>query len=42
MIHGENDLIVSPNYLLDAKDFFIRHKINVETLMIKTVIIKFL
>ena len=35
MIHGELDPIVPPNNLLDAKDFFIRHKINVETLMIK-------
>jgi len=35
MIHGELDSIVPPNNLLDAKDFFIRHKINVETLMIK-------
>ena len=35
MIHGDSDLIVSPNYLLDTKDFLVRHKINVETLMIK-------
>ena len=35
MIHGDSDEIVSPNNLLDAKDFLIRHKINVETLMIK-------
>ena len=35
MIHGELDPIVPPNNLLDAKDFFIRHKINIETLMIK-------
>ncbi len=35
MIHGELDPIVPPNHLLDSKDFFIRHKINVETLMIK-------
>ena len=35
MVHGDNDTIVSPNNLLDAKDFLIRHKINVETLMIK-------
>ena len=35
MIHGELDPIVPPNNLLEAKDFFIRHKINVETLMIK-------
>ena len=35
MVHGELDPIVPPNNLLDAKDFLIRHKINVETLMIK-------
>ena len=35
MIHGELDPIVPPNNLLDTKDFLIRHKINVETLMIK-------
>tara|TARA_Y100000996_G_C22553775_1_gene654738 strand:+ start:2533 stop:3186 length:654 start_codon:yes stop_codon:yes gene_type:complete len=35
MIHGDSDEIVSPNSLLDAKDFFMRNKVNVETLMIK-------
>ena len=35
MVHGELDPIVPPNNLLDAKDFFIRHKINIDTLMIK-------
>ena len=35
MIHGENDTIVPPNNLLEAKDFFIRNKIKIETLMIK-------
>ena len=35
MLHGDLDPIVPPNNLLDAKDFFIRHKINVETIMIK-------
>jgi len=35
MIHGDSDTIVSPSNLLDAKDFFIRNKINIETLMIK-------
>jgi len=35
MIHGDLDPIVSPSSLLDAKDFFIRKKINIETLMIK-------
>ena len=35
MVHGELDPIVPPNNLLDAKDFLVRHKINIETLMIK-------
>ena len=35
MVHGELDQIVPPSNLLDAKDFFIRNKINIETLMIK-------
>jgi len=34
MIHGDSDQIVSPNNLLEAKDFFIRNKVNIETLMI--------
>ena len=35
MMHGDQDSIVPPSNLLDAKDFLIRHKINIETLMIK-------
>tara|TARA_Y100000590_G_scaffold270945_1_gene304237 strand:- start:606 stop:1262 length:657 start_codon:yes stop_codon:yes gene_type:complete len=35
MLHGDEDPIVPSYNLLDAKDFFIRHKINIETLMIK-------
>ena len=35
MVHGDIDPIVPPSSLLDAKDFFIRNKINIETLMIK-------
>tara|TARA_B100000579_G_C22574826_1_gene730651 strand:- start:71 stop:727 length:657 start_codon:yes stop_codon:yes gene_type:complete len=35
MIHGDSDKIVPPNNLLDAKDFFIRNGIDIETLMIK-------
>ena len=35
MIHGDADNIVSPDNLLESKDFFIRHKINIETQMIK-------
>jgi phospholipase/carboxylesterase len=35
LIHGELDDIVSPTFLLDAKDFLIREKINVESHMVK-------
>ena len=35
MIHGDADEIVSPNFLLEAKDFFIRNGVNVETQLIK-------
>ena len=35
MVHGDMDQIVPPSSLLDAKDFFIRNKINIETLLIK-------
>ena len=35
LIHGEKDEIVPPYNLLEAKDFFIRNNINIETLMIK-------
>ena len=35
MIHGDADEIVSPNFLLEAKDFFIRNGVNAETQLIK-------
>ncbi len=35
LIHGENDQVVSPGYLLEAKDFFIRNNIEIETHLIK-------
>ena len=35
LIHGEQDEIVPPSNLLDAKDFFSRNQIKLETLMIK-------
>ena len=35
LIHGENDEIVSPTYLLEAKDFLLRENVNVETHLIK-------
>jgi len=34
LIHGDQDEIVSPNFLLEAKDFLIRYKVDVETKMI--------
>ena len=35
LIHGDEDVVVSPSSLLEAKDFLIRNKINIETKMIK-------
>jgi len=35
LIHGDQDIIVPPNSLLEAKDFLIRHGINIETKMIE-------
>lgn len=35
LIHGDTDQVVSPNYLLEAKDFFIRNNIAIETHLIK-------
>jgi phospholipase/carboxylesterase len=35
LIHGDKDDIVSPTHLLEAKDFFLRENINVETHLIK-------
>ena len=35
MVHGDSDEIVPPSNLLDAKDFLIRNKVDIETLMIK-------
>ena len=35
LIHGDSDQVVSPNYMLEAKDFFIRNNIEIETHMIK-------
>ena len=35
LIHGDQDDIVSPTHLLEAKDFFLREKINIETHLIK-------
>jgi len=35
MIHGDADEIVSPNFLLEAKDYLIRNNVNIETHLLK-------
>ena len=35
LIHGDSDQVVSPNFLLEAKDFFIRNNMKIETNLIK-------
>ena len=35
LIHGDADQVVSPHFMLEAKDFFIRHNIEIETHLIK-------
>jgi phospholipase/carboxylesterase len=35
LIHGDSDTVVSPTFLLEAKDFLIRNNIEVQTKMIK-------
>ena len=35
LIHGDSDEVVSPTFLLEAKDFLIRNNIEIETKMIK-------
>ena len=35
LIHGEADQVVSPNYMLEAKDFFMRNNVVIETHLIK-------
>ena len=35
LIHGDSDQVVSPNFLLEAKDFFIRSNIDIETHLIR-------
>ena len=35
LIHGDADQVVMPNFLLEAKDFFIRNNIEIETHLIK-------
>ena len=35
LIHGELDQVVHPSFMLEAKDFFIRNNIDIETHLIK-------
>ncbi len=35
LIHGDQDQVVSPNFMLEAKDFFIRNNIEIDTHLIK-------
>ena len=35
LIHGDQDDIVPPSHLLEAQDFLMRYKVNIETKMIK-------
>ena len=35
LIHGDSDAVVSPSFLLEAKDFFIRNNVDIETHLIK-------
>ena len=35
LIHGDTDQVVSPNFMLEAKDFLMRNNIKIETHLIK-------
>ena len=35
LIHGDADQVVHPNYMLEAKDFFIRNNVDIETHLIE-------
>ena len=35
LIHGDSDQVVPPSFMLEAKDFFIRNNIEIETHLIK-------
>ena len=35
LIHGDQDVVVPPSHLLEAKDFLIRQKVNIETKIIE-------
>jgi phospholipase/carboxylesterase len=35
LIHGDVDQVVHPNFMLEAKDFFIRNDVEIKTHLIK-------
>ncbi len=35
LIHGDSDQVVSPNFMLEAKDFFIRNNVEIDTHLIE-------
>ena len=35
LVHGDSDQVVSPSFMLEAKDFFIRNNVEIETHLIK-------
>ena len=35
LIHGDSDQVVSPNFMLEAKDFFIRNNVDIKTHLIE-------
>ena len=35
LLHGDSDMVVSPNYLLEAQDFLLRNKVDIKINMIK-------
>ena len=35
LTHGDSDQVVSPNFMLEAKDFFIRNNVDIETHLIE-------
>ena len=35
LIHGDTDQVVSPNFMLEAKDFLIRNNVEIETHLIE-------
>ncbi len=35
LVHGDSDQVVQPSFMLEAKDFFIRNNIEIETHLIK-------